>query len=718
VCGVDRNNDCGENDDDGEDVIISHITKKRRRKKKKHPSSNILTLFSLCVSLYIVLSVFSSPCISVSAKPTQIMDKLRACYIFNPEWGSEFDEEKKIVYFYPPDTELDVQKNYIGLAEALVNFTLDFSPNYPCEAVHCAESRYAFFPIEDEFWIVLVVETAAEQLQDLTADESAPGDLDDASMYAILKRCYKMFQLLHGSFSSYVIEEKHDPASKKKRGPRLPQTDALVSLIQRYMTFFLGTIRFNNVRYFMDLDGLQFLPVDKISFLSVQYVVSTIRSEFPCVQGMALLYDRDLLWSDLGQEDMLLLYTLHQDYMRRFLTYSSDHQLATTAAAQNTNSTSSISQKAKTSSAFLTAPWIPSSLPPQVHLHRPLHVRDRSINSNKTDAPVDSKSNSDNIKLLQSGRLAVYRRGHMTLLLLLDDSHAHDSDIPDWQTESFYMRFEQIMDADLHKLDQQLRQQTKQRAEQEEQFRFLYFNHMNLAFKTSLRKRDSHGSGAADRKSSSPSSSQNSLSPIANPMALAGHASPMMAQRSPLSGVLTDAVNTANTTGSDAASSASSSGAHAGSTSLSMDTIRIMRSIHNDFAKQAKIEERAEDYKLRVVAPIRAPTANGSTNGQSDASNTASVDPAAGTGTAFHSNAPDKSVAEQLSVFEAQQRRSAVPSEVCVQLNDECWVVGRRADGSCREFFLLIEDKVSDLSAVQGEVDVLARTYFHNVFIH
>jgi len=56
--------------------------------------------------------------------------------------------------------------------------------------------------------------------------------------------------------------------------------------------------------------------------------------------------------------------------------------------------------------------------------------------------------------------------------------------------------------------------------------------------------------------------------------------------------------------------------------------------------------------------------------------------------------------------------------EVIIRTRSNGWVVGRRANQSHREFFVLIDDKVGTLPEIQEQVDRLARTYFYNIFIH
>ncbi len=111
-------------------------------------------------------------------------------------------------------------------AEALANFTRDFSPTEPVRAVRCEKTRYAFFTPEPDFTFVLVVNNPAYALTVLPAASHTPrvrliwwpscarvcacrllkgataefleDELDDAVLQAIVRRAYALYRLFHG----------------------------------------------------------------------------------------------------------------------------------------------------------------------------------------------------------------------------------------------------------------------------------------------------------------------------------------------------------------------------------------------------------------------------------------------------------------------------------------------------------------------------------------
>lgn len=58
----------------------------------------------------------------MTAAATTTPTSLAAIFWFNPELGDEDTEGEKILHFHPP-VDINTQKDYVGLAEGLINFT-------------------------------------------------------------------------------------------------------------------------------------------------------------------------------------------------------------------------------------------------------------------------------------------------------------------------------------------------------------------------------------------------------------------------------------------------------------------------------------------------------------------------------------------------------------------------------------------------------------------
>ena len=92
-----------------------------------------------------------------------------------------------------------------------------------------------------------------------------------------------------------------------------------------------------------------------------------------------------------------------------------------------------------------------------------------------------------------------------------------------------------------------------------------------------------------------------------------------------------------------------------------MDTIRLIRAMHADFVKSERIERQLEAKRRERQE-----------RGDSE-------------------------------FGELEDGPFSACSEVCVKTSEGTWIVGRRASQTHREFFVLVDGKVGNLSDVQGK---------------
>ncbi len=74
--------------------------------------------------------------------------------------------------------------------------------------------------------------------------------------------------------------------------------------------------------------------------------------------------------------------------------------------------------------------------------------------------------------------------------------------------------------------------------------------------------------------------------------------------------------------------------------------------------------------------------------------------------------------AGQASDDEAYDTSVRAPVHVAVKTQNDGWLVASKATQTAREFFVLIDDKNGNLSSIQEEVNRLARVYFAKIFMH
>lgn len=55
-------------------------------------------------------------------------------------------------------------------------------------------------------------------------------------------------------------------------------------------------------------DGIQFLPLDKNTYLRVQCFINLAEATFPSIKYSVFMYNDHVVWSGLEQDDMRILY--------------------------------------------------------------------------------------------------------------------------------------------------------------------------------------------------------------------------------------------------------------------------------------------------------------------------------------------------------------------------------------------------------------------------
>ncbi|XP_063221463.1 vacuolar fusion protein CCZ1 homolog isoform X2 [Bacillus rossius redtenbacheri] len=75
-----------------------------------------------------------------------------------------------------------------------------------------------------------------------------------------------------------------------------------------WMVMYLTTLKLNHCDILDVFQGIQFLPLDKQTFLRVQCFVNLVEAMFPRVRHTAFLYNDQLVWSGLEPDDMQVVY--------------------------------------------------------------------------------------------------------------------------------------------------------------------------------------------------------------------------------------------------------------------------------------------------------------------------------------------------------------------------------------------------------------------------
>ncbi|XP_071874696.1 vacuolar fusion protein CCZ1 isoform X1 [Bombus fervidus] len=219
-------------------------------------------------------------------------------YIFNGTYAKkEGEEEKKILYYYP-ERDLDVQIKNIGLSEAIIKFAQSFNPGQPCDYCHTHKTRQIYYQPESNFWMVMIVgvpyiwkEKDGNKYTEYQYDE-----VSSSVCQSILKQAYVMFRLFMGSFDTIINE------------PDCGSITLLKHKLEHFYSRYLMSLKLNNSDILDVFQGLQFLPLDKITFLRVQCFMNLVEAMFSQVKYTAFLYNDQVVWSGLEPEDMQVVY--------------------------------------------------------------------------------------------------------------------------------------------------------------------------------------------------------------------------------------------------------------------------------------------------------------------------------------------------------------------------------------------------------------------------
>ncbi|CAF3916666.1 unnamed protein product [Rotaria sp. Silwood1] len=118
----------------------------------------------------------------------------------------EGQEERKILYYYPSDINLDRQIRTIGYCEGLVQFTETFGFDDPCETVHFQKTRLLFHKIENDICIAMTlhIPVIERKKDDKFITDYLDENINDRIMLPILKMSYRYFILQHGTMSTII----------------------------------------------------------------------------------------------------------------------------------------------------------------------------------------------------------------------------------------------------------------------------------------------------------------------------------------------------------------------------------------------------------------------------------------------------------------------------------------------------------------------------------
>lgn len=373
---------------------------------------------------------------------------LKNFFIFNPVFGpKEGQEHLKTMYYYPKNTDIDTQIKQIGLCEAIIKFTETFSDK-PTEALHTQKARQVFFEPEKDFWMIMTVTVPfSEKItkDNQTVMEYHEEDVQDPVLQAVLRQSYRMFTLFNGSMYHVLSKADGDVKTLQQR-------------LEHFFSRYLLTLRLSSCDILDTFSGISFLPLDKNTYLQVQCFINLLESSFQTVKYTAFLYNDLLVWSGLEQDDMRIMYK----YLTTSLFPSYQDQEFQTGANSGASMIRHHSGQGSSSmhyGRFVTGP------------------PNMNDDSNMGKVPrVYINTEEDNEECF----LVVYRALSASICLLLNTSNTLNFE--------FCRKLDTFLGPRLSSLASEIGEQYSKKPQtgSEPMFKYIYFNHMNLAQKTTV----------------------------------------------------------------------------------------------------------------------------------------------------------------------------------------------------------------------------------------
>ncbi|KAK7919825.1 hypothetical protein WMY93_011109 [Mugilogobius chulae] len=239
-----------------------------------------------------------SPRMATGMQEKQYTPSLLSFFIYNPTFGPrEGEEEKKILFYHPSDVEKNEKIRNVGLCEAIVQFTRTFCPTKPAKSLHTQKNRQFFFEPEENFWIVMVVRNPMVEKPNKDGKpptvEYQEEEILDTVYGAVVRQCYSMYKLFNGTFG---------------RAMEAGGVEQLIQKLEKFFYRYLQTLHLQSCDLLDVFGGISFFPLDKMTYLKIQSFVNRVEESLSLIKYTAFLYNDQLIWSGLEQDDMRILY--------------------------------------------------------------------------------------------------------------------------------------------------------------------------------------------------------------------------------------------------------------------------------------------------------------------------------------------------------------------------------------------------------------------------
>ncbi|KAL3984745.1 hypothetical protein ACH3XW_35795 [Acanthocheilonema viteae] len=236
--------------------------------------------------------LFSSPTNTKSKSNTcHFIDIFDFIFVAHPDSGRiEGRESERVFYFNSPQNEsVEKQTQITGFAEAVVNFTENFT-----EKKDESEFQYRYVNTSKQLHVYIQVESGkfivgAGINKELSINEDYI--IRGSAIKAVLITAYKMFCLFFGPFSRLVV------------GNSAHLKDRLEYFFSRY----LPQLRLHRMPLLDVFCGVDYLSLDSINYLRVENFLDDLVETFPQISKRVFFYQERLITYSVSKTDLPIL---------------------------------------------------------------------------------------------------------------------------------------------------------------------------------------------------------------------------------------------------------------------------------------------------------------------------------------------------------------------------------------------------------------------------
>lgn len=403
--------------------------------------------------------------------------------IFNPTLTpkmnkpSESDfQDAKLLFYYPDEgIRQEEKRNQVGLVEGSYHFWDIFETpienqkeNLGFQIIYLRDYIHILKEVEKNFWLFIVIKPVLQanaikliendylNTQSFNYNENC---FNEENCKKFIEHVYQSFFLFYGSFNSYFIAENNEMSSEFIEITKAFYKSYAVINSQNAQN--LNLLKYN-------LTGVNYSPIDKKKFLSLQYLMNILQAIEGKLEHFALFYSGYYVFSTLDQKDLQILY----DYF--YSTYNS-------CEIDNAKIFNKF-EKLKAPNifyGFLNKTNINNS----GFLYGPTNLAEsKSVNGSKIEENIQLFSPTFNLfdplkkKIIKQKAFVFYDKNLLLLMTCDPEATIEKAKLLDIQKAIF---------TNSEKVSQNLSKQLVKITGQLENYRMIYFNKMNLALKMS-----------------------------------------------------------------------------------------------------------------------------------------------------------------------------------------------------------------------------------------